>query len=99
MWRKSGKGEGLPINNPLRLKPLKEFGPSPYHQQKTGLFRNTMIAPATHKPATGTDPPLRGLQYAVNSIINDALSYLRLRSAADKGSVPMAPVSFEPLSN
>ena len=42
--------------NPLRLKPLKEFVPSLYRQQKTGLFRNTMIAPATHEPI---GPPLR----------------------------------------
>ena len=61
MWRKRDKGEGISTRN-LNSKSLwSELSPPPYHQQKTGLFRNTMIAPATHQLATGTDPYRSGL--------------------------------------
>gem|GEM_PF-5844296 len=52
MWRKRDKGEGPPTRKLHRRSLWSEFSPSPYHQQKTGLFRNTMIAPATHGFAT-----------------------------------------------
>ncbi len=48
MWRKRGKGEGISTRNRNSKNLLSELGPAPYHQQETGLFRNTMIAPATH---------------------------------------------------
>jgi len=48
VWRKRGKGEGISTRNRNSKNLLSELGPAPYHQQETGLFRNTMIAPATH---------------------------------------------------
>ena len=59
MWRKRDKGEGLPTRNLHRKSLLSEFILSPYHQQKTGLFRNTMIAPAPHERDAGQSPPGR----------------------------------------
>ena len=47
MWRKRDKGEGPPIRYLHSKSLFSEFGPPPYHQQQTGLFRNTLIAPAT----------------------------------------------------
>ena len=53
MWRKRGKGEGLSTRFHNNKSLLSESCLSPYHQQKTGLFRNTMIAPATDVHAIG----------------------------------------------
>ena len=47
MWRKRDKGGGISTGNRNSKNLLSELGISPNHQQKTGLFRNTMIAPAT----------------------------------------------------
>ena len=53
MWRKRDKGEGISTRYLNSNRLLSGLSLSPYHQQKTGLFRNTMIAPATHEHATG----------------------------------------------
>ncbi len=56
MWRKRGKGEGLSTRFHNNKSLLSESCLSPYHQQKTGLFRNTMIAPATVGARHGDRP-------------------------------------------
>ena len=97
MWRKRDKGEGISIRSLYSKSLLSELGLPPYHQQKTGLFRNTMIAPATDEHAAGqtlkpvsSEPARSAVPPAMGT---GPSSSLRLRFAPDKWSVPMAPVS------
>ena len=64
MWRKRDKGEGIPTRSLHNKSLLSEFSLPPDHQQKTGLFRNTMIAPAPRKPCHRVAFPLSPDQLA-----------------------------------